>query len=132
MTARWFIATIRNVSDKIRREHQNDILGLINFSWKSFRLWDNVRTARQAAVRFVWWVTRICCTYCFSMVTINMRTLHNISLYVHWNYCSILGLIALYINRYCVPCNLVTFTYLYAVMFQKNHQQELCEQTFEM
>jgi hypothetical protein len=43
LAARRFLVTIRNVSDKNCREHQKDALGLINFSWKSFRLWDNVK-----------------------------------------------------------------------------------------
>jgi hypothetical protein len=110
--ARRFLATITNVLDKSYREHKNDILGLINFLWKLFCLWDNVRTARQATVWFVCWVTQ---NMLYLLLFHDKNWYANAPQYnviLQWNVCSILRSIALHINRFCMPCNLVTFTHL--------------------
>jgi hypothetical protein len=71
---------------------------------------------------------KICSTSIFSTAKVTTRTRHDITLYVHWNFCSILRSIALHIHRYCVPCNLGFFTQLYGIISQKNHQKAICEQ----
>jgi len=112
MAGRRFLVTITNVSEESYREHQNVVLGLINFSWKSFPLWYNVRTARQATMRFVCWVTENmlylllfhCNTWYVKAPQFNV--LRTVKLVFP------LRSITLHIKRFCVPCNLVTFTHL--------------------
>jgi hypothetical protein len=58
-------------------------------------------------------------------------TRHNITLYVQWIFWPILRSIALHINRFSVPCNLVTYTHLNRVISQKN-QQRSCEETWNL
>jgi len=80
-------------------EIKTHISPLINFFTKLCFLCDNEErycTARQATVRFAWWVIEvthaltICNIYCFSTATMVKRTHHHVTLYVRCLFCSML------------------------------------------
>jgi hypothetical protein len=95
-------------------EIKTHISPLINFFTKLCFLCDNEErycTARQATVRFAWWVIEvthaltICNIYCFSTATMVKRTHHHVTLYVRCLFCSMLRPIAVHIHTvFCVPC----------------------------